>query len=48
VTAVRAIDVKPAPLLTDQQYEAFFGSAPNLTGELTTEAFVDEARSSDE
>jgi hypothetical protein len=48
VTAVRATDVKPAPLLTNERYEAFFGSAPNLTGDLAAEAFVDEARSSDE
>jgi hypothetical protein len=48
IMAVRAIDVRAAPILSTERYEAFFGAAPNFTGDLTTEQFIDEARSTDE
>jgi len=37
--------IKAAPKLTPEQYEEFFGVDPNYTGELTTEEFIEAARS---
>ena len=40
--------MEPAPQLSDADFEKFFGSAPNFTGDLTTEEFLDDVRREDE
>jgi len=37
--------IKAAPKLTKEQYGEFFGADPDYTGELTTEEFIEIARS---
>lgn len=45
IASLNVIDIKVAPNLDDDMYERFFGAAPEYTGALTTEEFVDRARS---
>lgn len=48
--SIQAVDVfrlKSAPPLSDQAYQSFFGASPNYTGDMSTEQFIEEARSYD-
>lgn len=47
ITSIRVLAIKMAPNLSRKEYESFFGIAPNYTGELTTEQFIERARSRD-
>jgi len=40
--------IKPAPEMSDEEYISFFGSFPGLTGDLSTEEYIELIRSNDE
>jgi len=44
IKAVSLEKIKPAPQLTEEEYGKFFGCAPDITGTLTTEQYIDLAR----
>ena len=44
IQSVQAVDVSPAPILTDERYRAFFGADPNYTGDQTSAEFIEAAR----
>lgn len=41
---LRVKRLETAPELSEEDFERFFGSAPGMTGELTTEDFIDQIR----
>lgn len=41
ILLIKADRLKTAPVLSDDRYQAFFGSDPNYTGELSSEEFID-------
>ena len=41
---IKVEDFRPAPVFDEELTKRFIGSQPNYTGELTTEAFIEEAR----
>ena len=40
--------IHPAPKMSEEEYEAFFGSFPDITGDLTTEEYIDILRLKDD
>jgi hypothetical protein len=44
IMKMRAEKIKIAPRLTQEWYQSFFGAAPNYTGEMTSEDFVERSR----
>lgn len=36
--------IEVAEKLSDKEFEEFFGSCPNLTGQLSTQEFIDQIR----
>ena len=47
IESVRVGKIMVAPVLSDKEYRRFFGAAPDITGSLTTEQYIDEARDHD-
>lgn len=47
IEAVSVTHIRTAPTLSDEQYRAFFGCAPGLTGPISTEDYIEEARTHD-
>ena len=45
IESIKVEDFRPAPIFDEELTKRFIGSQPNYTGELTTEAFIEEARS---
>ena len=48
VESLRVERIRAVPSMTQQELEAFFGSAPGWTGDLTTEQFIDSVRGRDD
>jgi hypothetical protein len=48
VEHIRAERIDRAQKMSDKDFEKFFGCAPNLTGELSTQEFIDTVRERDE
>lgn len=48
IKRIETQEIKPAPTLSQEEYEKFFGFAPEISGSLTTEEYIDITRSPDE
>ncbi|MBU1156454.1 MAG: hypothetical protein KJ921_11410 [Proteobacteria bacterium] len=47
IDAIQVNKIKVAPILSDKDYRKFFGAAPGITGNLSTEQYIEEARDHD-
>jgi hypothetical protein len=44
VEQVKVDKIDPAHEMSEQEFNSFFGCAPNFTGQLTTQEFIDRIR----